>query len=312
MSVVDVTDFSDEEGEVPPLLGPSCAATPTVASKPAAVPKKPADSAQSKPTAAAPPPAAQKPSTAQKPGANLKASTGLKKGFLGGGGGGGVPSSSRPNKAGSSASGSSSDGVPMVRADADAKAKSLQLPEVQSTMEAQKAEAAKLGAGGANSWMTPDLLKKIAANPLLRKGFGDPRCQAAMAEMQTDPQAAMRKYGDQPEMRSFLQAFMKLMGEHFSSLADKQDEEKARAGPALTPEEVLTPEQKKAQEVAQRAMSDPEVRAIVAEPKIQELLATMQSGKPFELEKAMRTDPEVVKKLKKLKEAGLINMEWKA
>ena len=41
MSVVDVTDFSDEEGEVPPLLGPSSAATPTVASKPAAVPKKP-------------------------------------------------------------------------------------------------------------------------------------------------------------------------------------------------------------------------------------------------------------------------------
>ena len=154
--------------------------------------------------------------------------------------------------------------------------------------------------------MTPDLLKKIAANPLLRKGFGDPRCQAAMAEMQTDPQAAMRKYGDQPEMRSFLQAFMKLMGEHFSALADKQDEEKARAGPALTPEEVLTPEQKKAQEVAQRAMSDPEVRAIVAEPKIQELLATMQSGKPFELEKAMRTDPEVVKKLKKLNPVAVL------
>ena len=233
---------------------------------------------------------------------------------MGGGGGGGVPSSSRPNKAGSSSSASaaSGDGVPMVRADAAAKAKSLQLPEVQSTLEAEKAEAAKLGGGGKNSWMTPELLQKIAANPLLRKGFGDPRCQAAMAEMQTDPQAAMRKYGDQPEMRNFLQQFMKLMGEHFTALADKQDEEKARTGPALTAEEVLTPEQKKAQEVAQRAMSDPEVRAIVAEPKIQELLATMQSGQPFELERAMRTDPEVVKKLKKLKEAGLINMEWKA
>merc|ERR1712159_767601 len=103
--------------------------------------------------------------------------------------------------------------------------------------------------------------------------------------------------------------FMKLMGEHFTALADKQDEERKKAGmPPM--EEVLTPEQKKAQEVAQKAMADPEVREIVAEPKIQQLLAGMQSGQPFELERAMRTDPEIVKKLRKLSKAGLINMEW--
>ena len=118
----------------------------------------------------------------------------------------------------------------MVRADADAKAKSLQLPEVQSKIEAEKAEAAKLGANGANKWMTPELMKKIAATPVLRKGFGDPRCQAAMAEMQTDPQGAMRKYGDQPEMKAFLMAFMKLMGEHFTKLAEEEDKERARQG----------------------------------------------------------------------------------
>merc|ERR1719488_159095 len=118
--------------------------------------------------------------------------------------------------------------------------------------------------------------------------------------MQTDPQAAMKKYGDVPEMRAFLQAFMKMMGEHFSALADKQDAEKAEAAATAMPE-ALTPEQKKAQEVAQQAMADPEVREIVAEPKIQELLANMQSGQPFELERAMRTDPDVVKKLRKLK-----------
>merc|ERR1719152_1151715 len=129
--------------------------------------------------------------------------------------------------------------------------------------------------------------------------------------MQTDPQAAMKKYGDVPEMRAFLQAFMKMMGEHFSALADKQDAEKAEAAAAAMPE-ALTPEQKKAQEVAQQAMADPEVRAIVAEPQIQKLLANMQSGQPFELEEAMRNDPSVVQKLRKLKQAGLINMEWKS
>ena len=313
-------DDSDDEGEVPPLLGAN-ATTKTVPSIPAAEKKKDEEPKKKPPPAtnATPPP------PQPKPGANLKPSSGLKKGFLGGGG------SSRPNKASSataSSSSSASDGdsrVPMVRSNAEAKAKSLQLPEVQNKIEAEKAEAAKLG-NQQNQWMTPDLLQKIAANPLLRKGFMDPRCQAAMAEMQTNPQAAMLKYGDQPEMKAFLQAFMKMMGEHFSKLADKQDEERKANGqpplPGLDPNQpfgtaaaaaagvAMTPEQRKAQEVAQKAMADPEVRQIVQEPKIQELLANMQSGKPFELEKAMATDPEVVKKLKKLSEAGLLQMAW--
>merc|ERR1719359_196248 len=119
MTAVNLEADSDDEGEVPPLLGPSGAATPSVPSQPAV--KKAA------PPAAAPPP--------PKPGAHLKPSTGLKKGFLSGGG------SSRPNKAASSSSSGSSAGgeVPMVRADVDAKAKSLQLPEVQQNIEAEKA-----------------------------------------------------------------------------------------------------------------------------------------------------------------------------
>jgi len=305
---VDITDFdSDDEGEVPPLLGPSSAATPTVPSKPSTAPKD--EESKKKAAPAAPKAAAPAAPPPPKPGANLKPSTGLRKGFLGGGGGGG---SSRPNKASSSGSSSSGDGekVPMVRTDADAKAKSLQLPEVQSKIEAEQAEAQKLGPQGANSWMTPELMKKIAMNPVLRKGFMDPRCQQAMGEMQADAQAAMKKYGDNVEMRTFLQAFMKLMGEHFTALAEKQEAERAAKGEAPI-QEALTPEQKKAQEVAQKAMADPEMREIVADPKIQELLASMQSGKPFELDKMMRTDPEVVRKLRKMSEAGLLQMEWK-
>merc|ERR1719231_1297979 len=99
--------------------------------------------------------------------------------------------------------------------------------------------------------MTPELLKKIASTPVLRKAFTDPRCQTAMAEMQTNPQEAMKKYGDVPEMREFLQAFMKLMGEHFTELADKQEKEQAAERRARGEPEP-TPEQKKAQEVAQK------------------------------------------------------------
>lgn len=299
MSSADITDLSiddsDDEGEVPPLLPPSCASAPTVPSKPSTQPKpKPeaAAVAAAKPAVAAAPPA-------PKPGANLKVNNGLKKGFLSGGGG-----SSRPNKASASSSKGGSE-IPMVRADVDAKTKSLQLPEVQSKIEAEQAEAEKVRAQkGSASWMTPELLQKIAAKPILRKAFTDPKCQAAMSEMQTNPQEAMKKYGDVPEMREFLQAFMKLMGEHFTALADKQEAEKKAAEP------VLTPEQKKAQEVANNAMADPEVRAIVAEPKIQALLANMQAGKAFELEAEARRDPDIVRKLRKLSEAGLIGMHF--
>lgn len=326
-----VDDSDDDEGEVPPLLGPGGASKPTLPSKPAPVkhvasPQPAADAAASttatttqatvaKPSDTAhPPTASEKP----KPGANLKPSTGLRKGFLSGGG-----SSRSTNKVSSSSSSKSTaeggngscrsssgatDSMPTLRADQDAKAKSLQLPELQSALEADQAEAARFGIPqkSKNEWMTPDLLQKIAANPLLRKAFTDPRCQQAMAEMQTNPQEAMKKYGDNPQMREFLQAFMKLMGEHFTALADKQDAERKAAEEAA-----LTPEQRKAKEVAETAMQDEEVRKIVQDPKVQQLLAQMQMGRPFELEQAMKSDPDLVRKLRKLSEAGLINMEWK-
>ena len=184
------------------------------------------------------------------------------------------------------------------------------MPEVKAALEVEQAEAGRFAVPnqGQNQWMTPDLLKKIAANPLLRKGFTDPRCQQAMTEMQTNPQAAMQKYGDNPEMKTFLQAFMKLMGEHFTALADKQEAEQKEKQAAA--EAMMTPQERKAKEVAEKAMQDEEIKKIVQEPKVQQLFQSMQMGKPFELEAAMKSDPDLVAKLKKLSAAGLINMEW--
>ena len=99
------------------------------------------------------------------------------------------------------------------------------------------------------------------------------------------------------------------MGDHFTSLAEKQ--EAAQSEPATKARAAKTPEERKAEEVAEGAMADPEVRQIVADPRIQTLLRGIQSGQPIELEHASRTDPDVVRKLKKLSDAGLIGMEWK-
>merc|ERR1719163_798453 len=102
-----------------------------------------------------------------------------------------------------------------------------------------------------------------------------------------------------------MKAFMGLMGEHFSAMADKEEAEKAKAAAraAAEPQPLIAPartkEEIKAEEVAKRAMSDPEVVAVLQEHEIQTLLQNMQLGKQFELEKAMQK-PEMVAKLKKL------------
>jgi hypothetical protein len=184
-------DSDSDEGELPPLLGPERASAPNVPSIPRAPDAKPPAPAKA-PSAPSVPPA----KLASKPGSDLKPSSGFKKGFLSGGG---SSSSGRASK--STAKRADSDGLHTLKADAAAKTKSLELPEVQSKLEAEKAEAAKVGANGGPAWMTPELLQKIASKPILRKAFTDPKCQAAMTELQTNPEAAMRKYGDVPEMR---------------------------------------------------------------------------------------------------------------
>jgi hypothetical protein len=40
-----------------------------------------------------------------------------------------------------------------------------------------------------------------------------------MSALQSDPKAAMARYGHIDEMHTFMQSFMKLMGEHFTGAA---------------------------------------------------------------------------------------------
>mmetsp|Transcript_35989 Transcript_35989/g.114668 ORF Transcript_35989/g.114668 Transcript_35989/m.114668 type:complete len:329 (+) Transcript_35989:377-1363(+) len=183
-----------------------------------------------------------------------ESAAGIKKGFLGGscscGGtseGSGAPSS-----------------IPLVRGDGEGGKSSLKLPEVQASMAQGEAAAAAASAGGKDGWVTPELLSKIAADPLLRKAFTDPRYTDAMSALQTDPKAAMAKYGHIDEMRTFMQSFMKLMGNHFTALVEKQQASEQAATivsqPLIAPAE--TEEEKRARQAAEKAMADPQVRLV--------------------------------------------------
>lgn len=127
-------------------------------------------------------------------------------------------------------------------------------------------------------------------------------------------------------MREFLQAFMKLMGDHFTELADKQDEEQKPSerkmdhgsqSIATRPsdiEPIIAPaksvEQRKAERAVEAALRDPEVATILQEPQVQALLGKLQAGHAHELDVEMRRDPTLISKLRKLSQAGLIGMRW--
>lgn len=88
---------------------------------------------------------------------------------------------------------------------------------------------------------------------------------AAIADMQKDPKAAMRKYANDKEVTTFIVAFMKLMGNHMEDLgaAEAAEEEekhkKAAAVEARRKAEQAKPRQADPAQV-QRWMSDPTIR----------------------------------------------------
>ena len=151
-------------GRVPPLLGPSCVSTPAVASRPAPAAKPPAAATS------APPSGPRSRSRAL-----TEAVDWAPKGFLRVAARR-VPTKRRVERCGRH---------PRVRADADGG---------QVTAAARGAEHAgrrrrRPSCAGGRIVDDARADAEIAANPLLRKGFADPRRQQAMAEMR-EPQAA--------------------------------------------------------------------------------------------------------------------------
>ena len=57
-------------------------------------------------------------------------------------------------------------------------------------------------------------------------------------------------------------------------------------------------------------MSDPEIAAILREPAVQAVLDKLQQGRAVEVEAQMRR-PEMMAKLRRLAQAGLIGMEMR-
>ena len=64
-------------------------------------------------------------------------------------------------------------------------------------------------------------------------------------------------------------------------------------------------EVRKAELAVEAAMRDPEVVAILQDPQVQSILGKLQAGQQHELDAAMRRDPGLVAKLRKLSQEPL-------
>lgn len=79
-----------------------------------------------------------------------------------------------------------------------------------------------------DTWMTPELLQKIAGNEVVKNGFTDPECQQALSMLQVSPHQAMMHYKDNPKVTKFLIATSEILGKHFQKMGEEEEEKKKK------------------------------------------------------------------------------------
>ena len=70
--------------------------------------------------------------------------------------------------------------------------------------------------------MTPSLLAVLQENKIIKAGLSNPRCSAALQQMQADPKEAKKRFQNDPEVDLFMREFGKVMSGHFDSLGKDQ------------------------------------------------------------------------------------------
>ena len=72
-------------------------------------------------------------------------------------------------------------------------------------------------------WISDDLVRKINANPRLRKGLTDPHFAEMLNKFNANPSEAMKEFSGDAEAMSFFQQYCSLLGQHFTDLGSKED-----------------------------------------------------------------------------------------
>lgn len=101
----------------------------------------------------------------------------------------------------------------------------LQFQEVQDAMSKDSTMFNYLS-NNQQEWNTPDLINQISNNKILSSGMTNPKFVAALEAFKCNPKEAMKRFQHHPDVIEFFREFCKIMGNHFTALGEKQDEEK--------------------------------------------------------------------------------------
>ncbi|KAI9096133.1 hypothetical protein DFS34DRAFT_624088 [Phlyctochytrium arcticum] len=193
------------------------------------------------------------------------------------------------------------DALPFIKPTQKAD-ESLRFSEVQDAMKNQMSSLDQ------QEWLTPEFLEKIEKNPVLAKALNDPAFQQAAADLQKDPEAAFKMYSQtRPDLLSALREFAALMGDALSAMPGQPETvEDTLISPASVPIPNDLPQHE--QELIKRVMADKDTQDALRDPKVQRVLAEMQKNPPTLMQALQSTDRDLQRKLKKLLECGLLQI----
>ncbi|XP_026691625.2 uncharacterized protein LOC101242455 [Ciona intestinalis] len=155
------------------------------------------------------------------------------------------------------------------------------------------------------TWITEDLLKSIESNDDLLKQLSDPKFNQAIQWMQKDPKGAMEYYKDDAQVQLFFKQFYKILGQHFTELADIPD--KGNGATSSNKADTQMTEQDKNE--MDRILSDPEIKSILMKPDIQNLF-TLLKTEPDKVQQLLQTcEPRMRSDIQKLVEARLLDFQ---
>ena len=160
-----------------------------------------------------------------------------------------------------------------------------------------------------DQWLTPEFMQKLMAKPHLMAAFQSPQFQNVLADMQKDPKAAYAKYGDSPELKSFMEEFGTMMGTHFDSLADTKKKEEEQAKLDAEKKKREEEEELKKDPIYDKIHNDPEVKAALEDPKVQLVIQKIQKEGGLDFHSVARSDPETANKLMLLINKGVFNTQ---
>lgn len=180
---------------------------------------------------------------------------------------------------------------------------SLQFPEVQEAMSASSSNVLRRTIQ--NGFASPDLLNRIQQNPKLMRGMNDPICLAALDALQKNPQAAIEKFRDYPNVLEFMNEMFSLLGDHFLQLKERKD---------LSHDSKTKSQTKQQREIEKDELSssvddiirDKELTSLLMDQDMQRVMHECSTS-PIITRKYM-ADPLYGPKLQRLMEAGLLQL----